>query len=46
MEQIIKYFNAEKGESVFFVLVGIVAIILSTTGANRHFGSMAGALVN
>lgn len=30
MEQITKYFNAEKGESVIFVLVGIVAIILST----------------
>lgn len=30
MEQITKYFNAEKGESVIFVLVGIVAIIFST----------------
>ena len=30
MEQITKYFNAEKSESVLFVLVGIIAIILST----------------
>ncbi|MEW6005927.1 MAG: hypothetical protein AB1695_11495 [Stygiobacter sp.] len=30
MGQITKYFNAEKNESIFFVLVGIVAIILAT----------------
>jgi multidrug transporter EmrE-like cation transporter len=30
MEQITKYFNAEKSESILFVLVGIVAILLST----------------
>jgi hypothetical protein len=30
MEQISKYFNAEKYESVLFVLVGFVAIIFAT----------------
>jgi hypothetical protein len=30
MEQITKYFNAEKGESIFFVIVGVTAILLST----------------
>ncbi len=30
MDQILKYFNAEKSESVLFVLVGILAIIVST----------------
>ncbi len=30
MEQISKYFNAEKYESVLFVLVGVVAVLLST----------------
>jgi hypothetical protein len=29
MESISKYFNAEKYESVFFVLVGVIAIVLS-----------------
>lgn len=30
MEQITKYFNAEKGESLLFILVGAMAILLST----------------
>lgn len=30
MEQITKYFNAEKHESVLFILVGVVAIIVAT----------------
>ncbi|MEY3245836.1 MAG: hypothetical protein RL253_993 [Bacteroidota bacterium] len=30
MEQITKYFNAEKSESIIFVLVGFVAILLSS----------------
>ncbi|MES2286137.1 MAG: hypothetical protein V4547_10645 [Bacteroidota bacterium] len=30
MEQISKYFNAEKGESLLFATVGLVAIILAT----------------
>jgi multidrug transporter EmrE-like cation transporter len=29
MEQITKYFNAEKNESILFILVGIISIILS-----------------
>jgi hypothetical protein len=29
MEQISKYFNEEKYESVFFILVGVIAIVLS-----------------
>ena len=30
MEQVAKYFNAEKSESILFVLVGLIAILLST----------------
>jgi hypothetical protein len=30
MEQITKYFNAEKAESIIFILIGLVAILLST----------------
>lgn len=30
MEQILKYFNAEKGESLLFAAVGLVAIILAS----------------
>jgi hypothetical protein len=30
MEQISKYFNAEKSESLLFILVGVVALLLST----------------
>jgi hypothetical protein len=29
MEQISKYFNAEKSESLLFILVGVAAILLS-----------------
>lgn len=30
MEQISKYFSAEKGESLLFVAIGLVAIILAS----------------